>query len=362
MMVVTRGAPAAPAPWLLYGATGYTGRLIARMAVERGLPPVLAGRNERKLRVLAADLGVEYRVFRLDDAAALEAALADVALVLHCAGPFVHTFRPMVDACLRTRTHYLDITGEIVVFESLAARHAAARGAGILVLPGVGFDVVPSDCLAAHLQRRLPSATRLTLAFQGRGTRPSRGTMLSALEHAHRGGVVRRDGVLTRAALSGKTRAIDFGNGPVTAMAIPWGDVSTAYHSTGIPNIEVYAVLPAGPRRLMAVGRYAGWMLRAPAVRALLRWVVQRQPAGPSDVQRARGVSLLWGEAEDAAGRRVVSRLRGPEGYTFTALTALALVQRVLAGQPPAGFQTPSRAYGADFVLEIPGVTREDAR
>lgn len=210
------------------------------------------------------------------------------------------------------------------------------------------------------MKRRLPSATRLVLAFQGRGTRPSRGTARSALEHAPRGGLIRRGGAFVRVPLAWKTRRIDFGDGPVTAVTIPWGDVSTAYHSTGIPDIEVYAALPPRLRRLMVAGRYLGWLLRFRVVRGATRRVIDRQPPGPSEAQRRTGVSLLRAEAEDAEGRRVVSRLRGPEGYTFTALTALAIVQHVLAGEAAAGFQTPSRAYGADLVLDIDGVRRDD--
>ncbi len=158
--------------WLLYGATGYTGRLIARMAVQRGLRPTLGGRNPGKVGVLAAELGLESRVAALEDPAAVDAMLSGVTLVLHCAGPFIHTFRPMVEACLRTGTHYLDITGEYPVFEALAARDGEARAAGIMVLPGAGFDVVPSDCLGAHVARRLPGAQRLALALTGLGSMP----------------------------------------------------------------------------------------------------------------------------------------------------------------------------------------------
>src|SRR6516164_10180234 len=154
---------------LLYGANGYTGRLIAREAVVRGLHPVLAGRNAAAVSELARQLGLEHRVFALDDAAATRAGLAGMTAVLHCAGPFARTAGPMADACLEAGVHYLDITGEISVFEMLAARDTEAMAAGIMLLPGAGFDVVPSDCLAAHLHRRLPTAKRLTLAFQGIG-------------------------------------------------------------------------------------------------------------------------------------------------------------------------------------------------
>ncbi|HEV3204582.1 MAG TPA: saccharopine dehydrogenase NADP-binding domain-containing protein, partial [Gemmataceae bacterium] len=225
--------------YLIYGASGYTGALIAREALGRGHKPILAGRNAGNVAKLARDLGLDHRVFSLASASAIDEGIKGVRAVLHCAGPFFHTSQPMVAACLRNTIHYLDITGEIQVFEACAARDQEAKRAGIMLMPGVGFDVVPSDCLAAHLKRRLPSATALALGFFSKGGL-SRGTATTMTENIHRGGAVRKGGVLTPVPAAWKTRTIDFGAGPMPAMTIPWGDVSTAYHSTRIPNIEVY--------------------------------------------------------------------------------------------------------------------------
>ena len=345
--------------FLLYGSNGYTGGLIARLAVKQGLVPILAGRHREKIAAQAAELGLEYRVFALDDPATIDAALKDVSAVLHCAGPFSHTSKPMAEACLRTKTHYLDITGEIGVIESLARRDAKAKSAGVMLLPGVGFDVVPSDCLAAHLKRRLPSATQLVLAFRSLGTL-SRGTKTTMIENIGGGGVIRQDGKLKRVPAAWKTRAIDFGRGPVACVTIPWGDVSTAFYSTGIPNIQVYSAYPPSLRRMMVMTRYIGWLLESRAAQAVFKRSIQAQPAGPNDEQRTKGLSLLWGEATDDSGKRVVSRMRTPEGYALTAMTAVAIAKRVIAGDAPIGFQTPARAYGADFVLQFDGVARED--
>jgi short subunit dehydrogenase-like uncharacterized protein len=208
--------------------------------------------------------------------------------VLHCAGPFAHTWRPVADACLRGGAHYLDVTGEVAVFEALAGRDAEARAAGVTLPPGAGFDVVPSDCLAAHLQRRLPTATRLALGFQGLG-RLSRGTARTIAENLHRGGLVRRGGQLTAVPAAWKTRVIDFGGGPVAAMTIPWGDVATAYYSTGIPDIEVYTAAPLGWRLAARASRHLGWLLRSRPVQSLLRWRIRAGPAGPTEQERARG-------------------------------------------------------------------------
>jgi len=345
--------------FLVYGANGFTGGLVARLAASRGERPLIAGRSAGEIEKIARELGLRHCVFSLDDAPAIDRALADVAVVLHCAGPFSRTYRAMADACLRTRTHYLDVTGEAVVFEALAARDAEARAAEIMLLPGAGFDVVPSDCLALHLKNRLPTATHLRLGFQPIGAL-SRGTATTMVENLHRGGLVRRGGKLMSVPAAWKTRVIDFGRGPRTAMTIPWGDVATAWYSTGIPDIEVYMAAPARLRIASRLSRYVAPLLATRFFQDRAKARIRASPPGPSDEQRARGKSLLWGEASDDAGRRVVSRLQGPEGYTLTADAALAIVRKALGGEAPVGYQTPAKAYGADFVLGLEGVTRVD--
>ena len=346
-------------PWLLYGANGYTGELAARLAAARGHRPILAGRSAQGVCALSDELQLERRLFSLDEPRRVDEALAGMGLVLHCAGPFSRTSRPMADACLRTRTHYLDLTGEVEVFEALAARDLEARAAGVMLLPGCGFDVVPSDCLAVHLKGRLPGARRLALAYGGFG-RVSRGTATTAIEGLGRGGLVRRGGVLTPVPSAWKTRRVDFGEGPRTAVTIPLGDVTTAWHSTGIPDIELYFAAPAGLRALAVASRYLGPLLGSERVRRFLTARVRSGPAGPTEEERRRGRGFVWGEVEDDAGRRAMSRLATPEGYTFTAHAAVAVVERVLSGQVPAGFQTPAKAYGPDFVLGLQGVTLTD--
>jgi short subunit dehydrogenase-like uncharacterized protein len=346
-------------PWLLYGANGYTGELVARRAASLGHRPILAGRTADAVCALSDELGLERRLFSLDIPARIDEALAGMSLVLHCAGPFSRTSRPMAEACLRTRTHYLDVTGEVEAIEALAGRDAEARSAGVMLLPGCGFGVVPTDCLAVHLKQRLPGARRLALGFHV-GGRPSRGTVTTAIESLGRGGLVRRGGVLTAVPLGSKSRTIDLGDGPRKAFAIPWGDVSTAWHSTGIPDIEVFFAAPLLLRLLARTSGLLGPLLGAPAVRRFLAARACAGARGPTAEERRRGNALVWGEVEDAAGGRAVSRLATPEGYTLTAHSTLAVVERVLAGEAPAGFQTPARVYGPDFVLGLEGVTRTD--
>jgi len=311
------------------------------------------------VRGLALAHGLEARIAGLDDPAALRRALDGVRVVLHAAGPFSRTSRPMADACLAAGAHYLDITGEIGVFEALAARNAEARSAGIMLLPGVGFDVVPSDCLAAHLKRRLPGAVKLVLAFQSSGGL-SRGTATTMVENISGGGAIRRGGRIVPVPAAWNTRTADLGRGPVRVTSIPWGDVATAWHSTGIPDIEVYTRMGGGTRALLVASRYLGRLLRsAPAQRFLMARIRNRAP-GPDQAARARGVSRLLGEVWDTAGGHARTRLTGPEGYTLTAHSAVAALERTLTGEATPGFRTPSLAFGPDFILSVEGVVRED--
>ena len=341
--------------FLLYGSYGYTGRLIARLAVERGFEPVLAGRSEEALGEQAEREGLRHVVADLDDPEALDHALEGLPLVLHCAGPFSRTFQPMVEACLRQGRHYLDITGEIAVFEAAAQLDDRAREARVMLMPGVGFDVVPTDCLAVHLQSWLPSATRLTLAVLS-GSGVSRGTALTMAEQLGKGGVVRRAGRLTAVPAGWKSRTFDFGTGPHAAVTLPFGDVSTAYYSTGIGEIETYAAAPPGLQRVIRGTGRVGWLLQSGPVRSLIERGIRRRVAGPSAGQRARGETRIYGEVADDDGRSVSAVLVGPEAYAFTALTALAVLERALAGESPPGFQTPARAYGPDLALGIEGI------
>ena len=349
-----------PTPILVYGAYGYTGDLVLRRAREAGVGVIAAGRDASRTEQSGRAHGFPSRAASLDDAAALDRLLDGVRVVLHCAGPFARTARPMVEACLRHGVHYLDVTGEIEVFEALAARDAEAKRAGIVLLPGTGFDVVPSDCLAAHLARRLPGAVGLVLAFRIVGG-ISRGTMTTTVENAGKGGAIRKACRIVPVPAAWRERSIDFGDGrPRLAVSIPWGDVSTAWHSTGIRDVVVYMAMSPAQRRQLVMSRWLGWLLASGFMQRRLLAKVKAGAAGPTDAQRASGASLLWGEAHDDRGSRIGSRLRCPEAYTLTAMTAVECARRVLAGEVPPGFQTPSRAFGPDFILGFDGVTRED--
>jgi short subunit dehydrogenase-like uncharacterized protein len=340
--------------WLLYGANGYTGRRIAREAVSRGMKPVLAGRNAKEIEALAAELHCEFRVFLVGRASPLAPqeteqagtlVLRDVHTVLNCAGPFSQTGEPMMDACLAAGVNYLDITGEIPVIEAAAARNDRALAARVSLVPAVGFDVVPSDCLAARLARQLPGATHLQLAF-ATSLRMSRGTARTMLERLPDGGRVRRDGRIVRVPTAWKTRDVPFATGQRTAVTIPWGDVATAWHTTGIPNIEVYTAMPAERIRTMRRWRWLLPALRLSTVRAAMTPLLQKLLADSFSRAGAPEGASFWGRASDAEGRSTEATLETLEGYQLTVLTALAATEKMLTGAVPPGFHTPARAYG----------------
>ncbi len=345
--------------FLLYGANGYTGELIARYALQYNLQPILAGRRKEVIEPLANKLQLPFRIFDLNDKAALLAVLKEVKVVVNAAGPFQFTAKQMIEACLQTGTHYLDINGDISVFETLKRFDQSAQKAGIMLLPGAGFDVVPTDCLALQVKKLLPDAISLQLAFATLGGGLSHGTATTMVTKLGQGGAIRKDGKIIFNPLGQKGMWVDFGIKKLFVMSIPWGDISTAYTSTGIPNIESYTGISRKVYYLLKLQFLFNWLLRTNSIRNYLKKKINKRPAGPSDEQRNKASSLVWGRATNAAGKTATVRLSGPEGYTLTVLATLIIVQKVLSGNFLAGYQTPSSAYGENLVMEIPGVKRE---
>lgn len=352
--------------WMIYGANGYTGQLVARLAVRRGERPILAGRSAGPVHQLATELGLPYRVAALTDRRALRDALRDVAVVAHVAGPFEATADRMVQACLQTGTHYLDVNGEVAVFERIYARHEAAQDAGVVLLPGCGFDVVPTDCLAATVAAALPGAVALDLAFlAGGGVSP--GTFRVALRMLGAGNLRRIDGQLRPTPLGVPWRVVPFPSGPRQVGAVRYGDLASAYRSTGIPTITVYT---RGPRQAGRFGLAAVLAARPVLRLAASRWLVERASGwmtGPTPDRRARSRCEVWAEVRDRAGAIRSATLVGPNAYELTADALLRGVRHLLAGTGPAGpigpgAHTPSSAFGAGFVRDLDRVEMSPVR
>ncbi len=345
---------------VVYGSYGYTGKLIVNECRSKNLEVVLAGRNEEQLKKQSEQSGYPYQVVNSDDAAALRKLLEPATVVIHCGGPFRFTAKTMVEACLATQTHYTDITGEYIVFELLPTMDTLAKEAGITLMPGTGFDVVPSDCLALHLKNRLPSATHLQLAFTMSKGGLSRGTKKSMTEGLGDGALIRQNGQLTPIAMGSISMEIDFGAFKTKTLCIPWGDISTAWRSTGIPNIEVYTGATDKMISNAKMSNYIGWLLRMRWVKNYMLKKIDRQPSGPSDEKREGGRSFLWGKVSDSSGKACVSLLETVSGYSLTAKTSVLIAEKILKGDLKTGYQTPAMAYGPELIMEIETTRRTD--
>ncbi len=346
---------------VVYGSYGYTGKLIVKECRARNLSVMLAGRNEEQLRRQSTESGYPFTVVDSHDGEGLKKLLEPAAIVIHCGGPFRYTAKTMTEACLATNTHYTDITGEYLVFESLPSLDKQAKELNITIMPGTGFDVVPSDCLALHLKNRLPSATHLQLAFTMSKGGLSRGTSKSMTEGMGDGGLIRKDGKLTKIALGEKVLEIDFGSFKTKTLCIPWGDISTAWRSTGIPNIEVYTGATDKMISNAKRSNYLNWLLRMRWVKNFMLKQIDKKPAGPSDEKLESGRSFLWGKVSDDKGQDCVARLETLSGYSLTAKTAVLIAKKIMEGNFKPGFQTPAMAYGPDLIMEIPTTKRVDA-
>ena len=345
--------------FILYGANGYTGRLILTECIAKGLEPVLAGRSREKIESLAGEYNLPFEVFDLEDAKINRTKVGDHLLCINAAGPFTQTARPLAEACLASKTHYLDITGEIEVFEDLKLLNKKAEAEGILIMPGVGFDVVPSDCVANYLKEKMPDAECLELTIAMRGGGLSHGTLSTMVENLGEPGAVRTEGQIKRVKVAHKHKKVNFGPFSRTVATIPWGDVSTAYTSTRIPNIEVYSAMPQKVIRMM---RYQDWynpILRTGLVKKLMQFWIDRKVEGPSKEQNREGRSYVHGRVSNAAGRQCAV-LSAPETYHLTALSTVHIAEKVLEGDFEPGYQTPAGAYGWKLILEISGTEIED--
>lgn len=334
-------------PLFIYGAQGYTGSLV-HAAARQQLEVVAASRSPVADGV-SLDLG---------DRQAVRRAVSGCGAVLNCAGPFASTWRPLVEACLESGTHYLDLCAEWAVFEDLAALSDVARERGVMLLPGVGFDVVASDGLAVHVSERLPGATSLEIGISGLEL-ASRGSLRTILDLVGEPVRVRRGGRIVPEPRLLES-SFDFGTGSRPALAVSWGDVSTAFHSTGIPDVTVYFEATPLTMSLTLGNRAFGWMMKNPLWQRLARAQVELLPPGPRPHERVGRRAVIVARAEDGDGGQAEARLVTPEAYTFTVACSVAIARRVLDGAVRPGFQTPATLLGPDLAMELDGVTRED--
>lgn len=358
-------------PWVIYGAYGFTGSVVVDRAVAAGMRPLLAGVDRSRLSAQANYYRLPWKECPLEKPLELDELLNDAAAVLNCAGPFARSAEPLVESCLRTGTHYLDIAGEPQVFEMLAERDSRAQQAGVMVLPGVGLDIVPSDYLASYLKKRLPTATRLVLGFNGL-QRASRGAINTLVDTILQYPTAPGLNGGPRVPVRFRTAKLDFGEGPQRAIRVPWGDIVSARHATGIPQVEVYLALPAGARFYLRGCKALGPLARLKLVRTLLSgagapprvenelWSRAVRGEEPAIRHGSAQRTVIYGEVSNERGGVARALFRGPDSYTILTEAALAAVARVLDGQWVSGFHTPTRVYGCELVDALSGAEFED--
>jgi short subunit dehydrogenase-like uncharacterized protein len=337
---------------LIYGANGFTAKLILDELMSVGVQPVLAGRNQAAVKLLADTHTLDYRIFTLDSVDTIASNLNGIGVVIHCAGPFKYTAQNMAEACIAAGCHYTDITGEWQIFESLKTLGEKARYSGVMIMPGTGFDVVPTDCLAGKLKSMMPDASMLTLAFTNNGGASSVGTTLTMLEGATEGGRIRENGQLKIVPHAWDVRMIRFNSKEIPAVTIPWGDISTAYTHTGIPNIRVYLGATTGLISAMKKLNFLKHLLSLGFIKKLARNRIKRKRAQmEAQSLNPKAVCQLWGEVVNNNGDCLEIRLETPNGYILTARTAAIIAQNILRGDFKPGYATPCMIYGNDLIL-----------
>ena len=333
----------------IYGAYGYTGKIIVEVATKNGHKPLIGGRNKELTEALAKQYQLDYEVFSVDAEEDWNRVLGEVDLLINCAGPFALTVEKILPLCLKNQVHYLDITGEIEVFSYIASLHKEAITSNIVLMPGVGFDVVPTDCLSAKLKERLPDGDQLVLAFQG-NSGLSRGTALSMARRYHNGGMIRQNGKLINVPIAHEVKEIEFGAMKRLCMTIPWGDVYTAFYTTGIPNIKVFTGVSQKTLDSLLKFKKYKWAAKTALVQWMMRKIIRSKVKGPSLENRQTKLTYLWGQITNSAGKSVALEMQTMESYQLTAFTAVKAAEEVLAGKVEPGYRTPAGAFGSDFI------------
>jgi short subunit dehydrogenase-like uncharacterized protein len=342
--------------WMIYGAYGVTGQMVVREAVRQGLRPVLAGRSATKLAEMGKALGLEWLSFDLLNKEQVKRALSGVAVVLNLAGPFAHTAPLLVEECLETGTHYLDIANELELFQKLLTYQKVAQEKKVAVLPGVGFGTVATNFLAKAVAGQLAGATHLEVAVAAYNTSASSGATSTVLEVIGRGGYIYDSGQLKPYRLGKGVKKLAFPDEEKTFMPAPSGDLVAAHQVTGIANVKVYT-----PFNSSALTR-----LVLPVVQRLLKFkAVRKLAVGLASRQRGKANlteqppelkhSYAWAWASNDRGEKAESWLELGEGYQFTAMSSVKAVRKILEGGL-AGVLFPAQAFEANFLTELAGV------
>lgn len=345
--------------WTIYGAYGYTGRLLVEEAVKRGHRPILAGRDAAKLKKLASKYGLEFEVYSVEDREKLRRSAAKTDLIYNLAGPYNDTLEPIIGACLAEKTNYFDLTGDIKMYEKMFEYDKAARKAGVALISGVGFDVVATECLAKYVSDKVGGAETLEVGMLA-VTNPSAGTFKQTMEILPKGSARFSNGKLERIPLGDGAKKLNFGVGEYKSIPIPVGELISARRSTGADNIAIYlamdkAVSIIAKPLLKALGAGASLDFGKKALQKIGDIVM----SGPSKEQNLKTKAYARATAVSKSGKTASALLITPEAYYFTVLAGINAVGQIFIGKPK-GALTPSQAFGADFPLSVERVERID--
>ena len=325
---------------LIYGASGYTGKIIAARAKALNLDFEIAGREPHKTRQLAEELAVDYHVFDVDTAYAWQQALKDKQVLINAAGPFKFTAEQAMRACLKAGVHYLDISAELDTYRLAESLDGEAKAAGVQIISGAGL-FVSYDALVVHLSKLISEPEYLRVGFRHYGGF-SRGSVLSSKNIADLGLLIRRNGNIVNNP-DPKSKIFSFGEEEVECLPTPLGGIILSYKTTGIPNIEEF------------------FSLKLPATE-LPDLSSENLPDGPTKDEREAGRNGIAAEITGRDGKVVKAWVDAPSGYDLTPLSVVAVAHSILNGDFKIGYQSPGSAYGEDILKDIPNTYLVDMR
>jgi short subunit dehydrogenase-like uncharacterized protein len=335
---------------MIYGANGYSAKLIIKEALSYGIRPVLAGRNFSEVKKISEIFNLPYKIFGLDDDSTVDENISDIHTILNCAGPFKHTAKELIEGCLRNKVNYIDITGEMPVFHLAYSKDSEAKSAGITILPGAGFDIIPTDCLAKRLAELLPDAYDLKLGFLNDGGKISRGTLLTSLDFIGGSGKIRRNVKVIDSPIGEYKVEVDLPNFKMYGFSIPWGDVLTSYFSTKIENSEVYLGTKYKILANTIVLKLSAKIMGLRFVKTIAQRYIASRITGPTTDERNRAKTFLWGKVTNKKGECVEQVYSIMEGYNLTAKGAILCAKEILNGKTKSGSFTPSNLFGHEFL------------
>ncbi len=341
--------------WMIYGAYGFTGSLLAKIAADKGFKPVLAGRDALKTKRLALSLGLDFKVFSLDEDSIIEKNLKDIDLLYNLAGPYCKTAPTMVEACLRTKTHYMDLTGDIEIYDFLYSLDKVAIENEILIMPGVGFNVIATECVAAHTVQKLSTCDHLDIVMATQA-KPSKGTFKQMIALLPRGGYEIENHELKRRNIGKSDIKIKYPDKRRTPFSIPIGELIACHKSLNIANIRVHYAMSSSWVRMTEtmidiIAKFSGKNYG----KKVLSNFASNYIKGPDETSMLHDKAYVYAKASSDLGVYAETMIKTPEPYYFTALITLKVIQKVLDGEYK-GALTPVEAFGSSIIFEVEGV------